>query len=212
MASFIRPPALIPLPRMEWLRERIDTSLKLPKTLLFQIHVLKPFWADFVSIACFFINQMPSSVLNLDTPYHILFPNKPLFPTEPQISRCTCFVRDVRPHVSKHDPKSLKCIFLGYSQVQKGYRCYCPSLRRYLVLVYVTFLENAPFSLPPTHTSQGGGRRVACLYYCFTHCLSRPASCPCSGKTSYHSGLHLTPTPPSLEPSTSCFDIRFNSQ
>ena len=57
--------------------------------------------------------------------------------------------------MSKLDPKSLKCIFFGYSRVQKGYRCYCPSLRRYLVSVDVTLLENVPFSLPPTHTSQG---------------------------------------------------------
>ena len=98
---------------------------------------------------------MPSSVLNWDTPYHILFPNKPLFPIEPQIFGCTCFVRDVRPRVSKLDHKSLKCIFLGYSRVQKWYRCYCPSLRRYLVSANVKFFENVPFSSPPTHTSQG---------------------------------------------------------
>ena len=53
------------------------------------------------------------------------------------------------------DPKSLKCIFLGYSRVQKGYRCYCPSLRRYLVYADVTFLENTPFFPDPMHTSQG---------------------------------------------------------
>ena len=53
----------------------------------------------------------------------------------------------------KLDPKSLKCIFLGYSRVQKGYRCYCPSLRRYVVSVDVTFLENDPFSPDPIHTS-----------------------------------------------------------
>ena len=98
---------------------------------------------------------MPSSVLNWDTPYHILSPNKPLFPVEPQIFGCTCFVRDVRPQVSKLDHKSSKCIFLGYSRVQKRYRCYCLSLRRYLVSADVKFFENVPFSSPPTHTSQG---------------------------------------------------------
>ena len=46
-----------------------------------------------------------------------------------------------------------KCIFLGYSRVQKGYRCYCASLRRYLVSTNVTFLENAFFSQDPIHTS-----------------------------------------------------------
>ena len=98
---------------------------------------------------------MPSSVLNWDTPYHILFPNKPIFPIEPQIFGCTYFVRNVRPQVSKLDHKSLKCIFLGYSQVQKGYWCYYLNLRRYLVSADVMFFDNVHFSSPPTHTSQG---------------------------------------------------------
>ena len=56
--------------------------------------------------------------------------------------------------MSKLDPKSLKCIFLGYSQVQKGYMCYCLSLRTYLVFVDVTFIENTHFSQDPIHISQ----------------------------------------------------------
>ena len=98
------------------------------RALLFQIHVPKHFWANAVSIACFLINQMPYSVLNWVTPFQILFPHKSLFPIEPRVFGCTCFVRDIRLHVSKLDPKSLKCIFLGYSRVQKEYRCYCPTL------------------------------------------------------------------------------------
>ena len=134
--------------------------LETGRALLFHMHVPKHFWADAVSRACFFINRMPSSVFNWDTLYHILFPNKPLFPIEPRIFRCTCFVRDVHPQVSKLDHKSLKCIFLGYCQVQKGYRCYCPNLRRYLVSTDVKFFENVPFSSPPSHTNQG--RQTTC--------------------------------------------------
>ena len=115
----------------------------------------KHFWANAVSTACFLINRIPLSVLNWDTLYHIFFPNKPLFPIEPQIFGCTCFVRDVHPQVSKLDHKSLKCTFLGYSWVYNGYRCYYPSLRRYLVYANVKFFEKVPFSSPPTHTSQG---------------------------------------------------------
>ena len=59
---------------------------------------------------------MPSSVLNWDTPYHVLFPNKPIFPIEPQIFGCTFFVQDVRPHVSKLDHKS----FLVIPRFRKG--------------------------------------------------------------------------------------------
>ena len=96
--------------------------------LLFRMDVPKHFWADAVSTACFLINRMPSSVLNWATSYHQLFPNYPLFPIEPKVFGCICLILDVHPQVSKLDPKSFKCIFLGYSRVQKGYRCYCPAL------------------------------------------------------------------------------------
>ncbi|KAL5838389.1 hypothetical protein ACOSQ3_015558 [Xanthoceras sorbifolium] len=130
--------------------------LETARALLFQMNVPKPFWADAVSTACFLINRMPSSVLHGEIPYKILFPNKSLFPVDPRIFGSTCFVRDVRPHVTKLDPKSLKCIFLGYSRLQKGYRCYCPSLNKYLVSVDVTFMEATPYfsSSPPAR--QGG--------------------------------------------------------
>ena len=98
---------------------------------------------------------MPSSILDWATPFQTLFPHKSLFPIEPLVFGCTCSVRDVRPHLSKLDPKSLKYIFLGYSRVHKGYRCYCPSLRRYMVSIDVTFLENTHFSPDLIHTSQG---------------------------------------------------------
>ena len=117
------------------------------------MHVPKHFWVDVVYTACFLINRMPSSVLDWVTLFQTLFQHKSLFPIKPRVFGCICFVRDVRQHASKLDPKSLKCIFLGYSRVQKGYRCYCPSLRRYMVSVDVTFLENIPFSSDPIHIS-----------------------------------------------------------
>jgi hypothetical protein len=51
--------------------------LETARALMFQMHVPKHFWADAVSTACFLINRMPSVVLNGETPYHTLFPNKP---------------------------------------------------------------------------------------------------------------------------------------
>ena len=80
--------------------------LETVRALLFQMQVPNHFWVD-VSTACFLINHMPSSILNWDIPYHIFFPNKTLFTIEPWVFGCTCFVRDVHPHVSKLDPKPL---------------------------------------------------------------------------------------------------------
>ena len=50
--------------------------------------VPKHFWADAVFTACsacFLINRMPSSVLQGEIPYIVLFPTKSLFPIEPRI-------------------------------------------------------------------------------------------------------------------------------
>ena len=137
---------------MELLKEKIH--FETTRALLFQMHVPKHFWADVVSTACFLINQMLSIVLNWVTTFQTLFSYKSLFPIEPWVFWCTCSVQDVHPHVSKLDLKSLKCILFSYSRVQKGYRCYCPSLRRYLVSIDVTFLGTS-FSQDLIHTSQG---------------------------------------------------------
>ena len=66
--------------------------LETVRALLFQMNVLKHFWADAISTTCCLINMMPSSVFNWATPYHQLFPNKSLFPIDPKVFGCTCFV------------------------------------------------------------------------------------------------------------------------
>nr|GEU58021.1 uncharacterized mitochondrial protein AtMg00810-like [Tanacetum cinerariifolium] len=71
--------------------------LEVACALLFQMTVPKPFWADVVSTTCFLINHMPSAVLGGNYPYS-----------------------DTQPNITKLDPKSLKCVFLGYSRIQKG--------------------------------------------------------------------------------------------
>ena len=115
----------------------------------------KHFWADAVSTTCFLINGMSSLVLNWVTLYHKLFPNNLLFPVDPKVFGCTCFVQNVCPQVSKLDSKSLKCIFVGYSFFKKGYRCYCPTFQHYFVSIDVAFFKTTPFSPFSIVTSQG---------------------------------------------------------
>lgn len=49
------------------------------------------------------------------------------------------------PGKEKWNPIAMKCIFVGYSRTQKGYRCYCPALRRFFVTADVTFFESTPY-------------------------------------------------------------------
>ncbi|RVW12716.1 Retrovirus-related Pol polyprotein from transposon RE1 [Vitis vinifera] len=41
--------------------------------------------------------------------------------------------------------RATKCIFLGYSRLQKGYRCYSSETHRYFLSADVTFFEDSPF-------------------------------------------------------------------
>ncbi|RVW34472.1 Retrovirus-related Pol polyprotein from transposon RE2 [Vitis vinifera] len=45
----------------------------------------------------------------------------------------------------KLSAKATKCIFLGYSRLQKGYRCYSSETHRYFLSADVTFFEDSPF-------------------------------------------------------------------
>ena len=143
-------------PSQNGVAERKNRHLReTARALLLHMNVPKHFWTDVFPTTCFLINRMPSSVLNCATPYHKLFPNNSLFPIDPKVFGCTCFVRDVCPQISKLDSKSLKYIFVGYSRVQIGYRCYCPPLRRYFVPTDVAFFEITSFSLPSIVVRQG---------------------------------------------------------
>ncbi|KAI0494791.1 hypothetical protein KFK09_024934 [Dendrobium nobile] len=68
---------------------------------------------------------------------------------------CECYPL-LPPHtVNKLQPKSQKCIFLGYSDQYKGYRCLNPVTNKIMVSRHVHFIENSfPFSekvLCPQH-------------------------------------------------------------
>ncbi|RVX17381.1 Retrovirus-related Pol polyprotein from transposon RE2 [Vitis vinifera] len=47
--------------------------------------------------------------------------------------------------MDKLSARATKCNFLGYSRLQKGYRCYSSEIHRYFLSADVTFFENSPF-------------------------------------------------------------------
>ena len=98
---------------------------------------------------------MPSSVLHDQIPHSLLFPDQPRYFLPPRVFGCTCFVHILTPKQDKLSTKATKCIFLGYSRLQKGYRCYSPQTHRYFLSADVPFFEDSPFfssseSLPVT--------------------------------------------------------------
>ena len=115
------------------------------RTLLHHHKVPQRFWGDAILAACYLINRMPSSVLHDQIPHFVLLPNQPLFCLTPRVFSCVCFVHIFTPGQDKLSAKAAKCVFLGYSRLQRGCRCYSPDTHCYFIFADVTFFEDSSF-------------------------------------------------------------------
>ena len=123
-------------------RHLVETA----RTLLLHHKVPQCFWGDVILVTCYLINRMSSSVLHDQIPHSVLLPNQPLSCLPPRsVFDCVCFVYILTPGQDKHSAKATKCVFLGYSRLQRGYRCYSPNIHRYLIFANVTFFEDSYF-------------------------------------------------------------------
>ena len=107
----------------------------------------KSYWGEAVLTSAHLINKLPSSVLGFQNPTEILSQFYPTLSTTnnliPKVFGCVSFV-----HIHNHgklDPRAIKCVFLGYSSTQKGYKCYHPSSKKNYVSADVTFNENESY-------------------------------------------------------------------
>ena len=144
---FLHRSSCIDTPKQNGLAERKNRHLlEVARALMFSTNVPKHFWGDAVLTACYLINRLPSKILNYQTPLSYFSSLSPTYHVFSQLDSrvfgCVVFVHVPSQGRSKLDPRSLKCVFLGYSATQKGYRCYCPQKRKYYISTDVTFFEN----------------------------------------------------------------------
>ena len=104
------------------------------------------FLGDAILAACYLINRMTSSLLYDQIPHSVLLPNQPLFYLPPLVFGCVCFVHILTPGQDKLSVKATKCVFLDYSRLQSGYRCYSPDINCYFISANVTFFKDSSFS------------------------------------------------------------------
>ena len=71
----------------------------------------------------------------------------------PKIFGCVSFVDVHSPNKGKLDSRTVKCIFVGYSLTQKGYKCYHP-LSNFLFFIFVladVAFNKSEFYFPAPH-------------------------------------------------------------
>ena len=143
----------ITTPRQNRVVERKNRHLlECTRALLFQQNVPKSYWGNVVLTSAYVVNGIPSRVLGFKSPLETLsqfyLDIRSSFSFAPQVFGCTSFVH-IHNNRGKLDPRALKCVFVGYSSTQKGYKCYHPSTRKLCVSANVTFVENESYFSTP---------------------------------------------------------------
>ena len=129
-------------PQQNGVSERKNRHLlEVARSMMFERGVPKSLWGDAVMTACYVINRLPTENLGNKSPFEVLNGIKPSI-NHLRVFGCKCYVFIPEAQRNKLEPKSVKCMFVGYSTSQKGYKCFHPETKRMYVSREVRFDEN----------------------------------------------------------------------
>jgi hypothetical protein len=94
--------------------------LAITRALMFQSSIPKIFWAHAISHSVHIINRLPTPYLSHKSPFEILHNTLPDI-TNLKVFGSLCFATTLSSHRKKLDPRSRKCIHLGFKTGVKGY-------------------------------------------------------------------------------------------
>ena len=121
-------------------RKHHHIIMNVTRSLLFQSNLPKIFWSLATLHVVFLINRIPSKHL------HNLSPNELLHNREPdfnflKVFGYLAFASTLSTYRTKLDPRSRKCIFVGFKQGTKGYLLYDLQTREIFLRQNVIFYE-----------------------------------------------------------------------
>ncbi|KAE8687628.1 lachrymatory-factor synthase-like [Hibiscus syriacus] len=106
-------------PQQNRVAERMNrTLLERTRAMLRDASLEKSFWAEAVNTACYLVNRAPSTAIELKTPIE-MWTGKPTDYSNLHVFGSIVYVMYNSQEISKMDPKSKKCKFLGEDKLQR---------------------------------------------------------------------------------------------
>ena len=128
-------------PQQNGVAERKNRHIaEVARALMAERNLPHYYWAEAVATAVYIMNRTPTAAVHGMTPEEKFTGRKPNL-AHLKVFGCIAYVHIPDELRSKLDPKAEKCVFVGYSLDQKGYRCYNPITRELRVSRDVVFDE-----------------------------------------------------------------------
>ncbi|GJS97043.1 gag-pol polyprotein [Tanacetum coccineum] len=129
-------------PQQNGVAERMNrTLLERARAMLATASLEKSFWVEAVNTACYVINRSPSTTVELKTSME-MWKGKPVNYSDFHIFGSPVYVMYNTQETTKLDPKSRKCLFLGYANRVKGYHLWDLTAHKVVVSRDVVFIED----------------------------------------------------------------------
>jgi hypothetical protein len=130
-------------PQQNGVTERLNrTSTKTARCLRLNAEFPKIFWMEAVDMACYIINRSPKVALDGKVAEEV-WTGQEVDYSFIRIFECPTYVHISGEDRSKLDPKSKKCIFLGFKKGVKGYKFWDPVAQKVVISRDVVFDEKS---------------------------------------------------------------------
>ena len=114
------------------------TLMETVRCMLLEAKLSEVFWAEALATTTYTINKSPSNPINLKTSEEMWRGSSS------DVSNLKTFgcIAYVHTKQSKVEPRALKCMFIGYPEGVKGYKCWDFTSNGSLISKEVVFKEN----------------------------------------------------------------------
>uniref|UniRef100_A0A2N9HBW1 Integrase catalytic domain-containing protein n=1 Tax=Fagus sylvatica TaxID=28930 RepID=A0A2N9HBW1_FAGSY len=130
-------------PQQNGVAERLNRTItETTRCLRLNAELPKIFWAEAVDMACYIINRSPRVALDGKVAEEV-WTGQEVDYSFMRIFGCPAYVHISGEDRSKLDPKSNKCIFLGFKKGVKGYKLWDPVAQKVVISRDVVFDEKS---------------------------------------------------------------------